>query len=58
MMPESERLKEDLEYAEKTRKAKPKGKQVFLQKYHHKGAFYAVRPLSLVGEKLDTDDAF
>jgi len=41
MMPESERLKEDLEYAEKTRKAKPKGKQVFLQKYHHKGAFYA-----------------
>jgi len=40
-MPESERLKEDLEYAEKTRKAKPKGKQVFLQKYHHKGAFYA-----------------
>ncbi|EFP91164.1 uncharacterized protein PGTG_16909 [Puccinia graminis f. sp. tritici CRL 75-36-700-3] len=40
MMPESERLKEDLEFAEKTRKAKPKGKQVFLQKFHHKGAFY------------------
>jgi microfibrillar-associated protein 1 len=42
MRPESERLKEDLEFAEKTRKAKPKGKQVFLQKFHHKGAFYTV----------------
>ncbi|OAV88528.1 hypothetical protein, variant [Puccinia triticina 1-1 BBBD Race 1] len=41
MIPESERLKEDTEFAEQTRKAKPKGKQVFLQKFHHKGAFYA-----------------
>lgn len=41
MIPESERLKQDLEYAEQTRKAKPRGKQAFLQKYHHKGAFYA-----------------
>ncbi|WAR62920.1 hypothetical protein PtB15_18B2 [Puccinia triticina] len=41
MIPESERLKEDTEFVEQTRKAKPKGKQVFLQKFHHKGAFYA-----------------
>ncbi|MBW0516273.1 hypothetical protein O181_055988 [Austropuccinia psidii MF-1] len=41
MIPESQRLKEDLEYAQQTRKAKSKGKQAFLQKYHHKGVFYA-----------------
>ncbi|KAI9601752.1 hypothetical protein KEM48_000856 [Puccinia striiformis f. sp. tritici PST-130] len=41
LIPESERLKEDTQYADQTRKSKPKGTQVFLQKYHHKGAFYA-----------------
>ncbi|KAH8917220.1 micro-fibrillar-associated 1 [Atractiella rhizophila] len=40
-LPEAVRLKEDLEHARKTREEKQKGKQVFLQKYHHKGAFYA-----------------
>ncbi|GAA5885709.1 hypothetical protein JCM16303_003122 [Sporobolomyces ruberrimus] len=39
-MPEALRLKEDTERAEKTRKEKKKGSQVFLQKYHHKGAFH------------------
>ncbi|KAI9600879.1 hypothetical protein H4Q26_000673 [Puccinia striiformis f. sp. tritici PST-130] len=41
LIPESEQLKEDTQYADQTRKSKPKGTQVFLQKYHHKGAFYA-----------------
>lgn len=45
-MPEALRLKEDLEYAKGTRaeKAAQKaagGGPAFLQKYHHKGAFYA-----------------
>ncbi|KDE02392.1 hypothetical protein MVLG_07043 [Microbotryum lychnidis-dioicae p1A1 Lamole] len=40
-MPEQLRLKEDLDYAKKTRDEKKKGSQVFGQKYHHKGAFYA-----------------
>ncbi|GAA5833815.1 hypothetical protein JCM3766R1_000107 [Sporobolomyces carnicolor] len=39
-MPEALRLKEDTERAEKSRKEKKKGSQVFLQKYHHKGAFH------------------
>ncbi|GAA5941633.1 uncharacterized protein JCM15063_001644 [Sporobolomyces koalae] len=39
-MPEALRLKEDTERAEKTRKDKKKGSQVFMQKYHHKGAFH------------------
>ncbi|KZT68465.1 hypothetical protein DAEQUDRAFT_766281 [Daedalea quercina L-15889] len=39
-LPEEQRLKEDLERAEKTRKEKPKGQQKFLQKYWHKGAFH------------------
>lgn len=41
-MPEEQRLKEDLEHAEKSRKEKPKGQQKFLQKYWHKGAFHQV----------------
>lgn len=45
-MPEALRLKEDTEYANKTREAKAAQKAAgggpgFLQKYHHKGAFYA-----------------
>ncbi|GAA96314.1 uncharacterized protein L969DRAFT_18339 [Mixia osmundae IAM 14324] len=40
-MPEEVRLREDLERAEQSRQEKPKGSQAFLQKYHHKGAFYA-----------------
>ncbi|KAI0271608.1 splicing factor, Prp19-binding domain-containing protein [Gloeopeniophorella convolvens] len=39
-LPEEQRLKEDLEHANKLREEKPKGKQVFLQKYWHKGAFH------------------
>ncbi|EKM60341.1 uncharacterized protein PHACADRAFT_179677 [Phanerochaete carnosa HHB-10118-sp] len=39
-LPEEQRLKEDLEHAEKSRKEKPKGQQKFLQKYWHKGAFH------------------
>ena len=42
-MPEEQRLKEDLERAEKLRAEKPKGQQKFLQKYWHKGAFHQVR---------------
>lgn len=35
-------MKEDMENAKRTRDEKPKGKQMFLQKYWHKGAFYQV----------------
>lgn len=41
-LPEGLRLKEDTERAQKSRADKPKGAQVFMQKYHHKGAFYTV----------------
>ncbi len=41
-LPEEQRLKEDMERAEKTRSEKPKGQQKFLQKYWHKGAFHQV----------------
>ncbi|KAI5120237.1 hypothetical protein M0805_000051 [Coniferiporia weirii] len=39
-LPEAQRLQEDLAHAKTTRDAKPKGKQQFLQKYWHKGAFH------------------
>ncbi|KIK99940.1 hypothetical protein PAXRUDRAFT_130994 [Paxillus rubicundulus Ve08.2h10] len=39
-LPEEQRLKEDLERANKLRADKPKGQQKFLQKYWHKGAFH------------------
>ncbi|ORY48829.1 splicing factor, Prp19-binding domain-domain-containing protein [Leucosporidium creatinivorum] len=39
-LPETLRLKEDTERAKKSREEKQKGNQVFMQKYHHKGAFY------------------
>ncbi|KAF9243730.1 microfibrillar-associated protein MFAP1, Zn finger, CCHC type protein [Melanogaster broomeanus] len=39
-LPEEQRLKEDLERANKLRADKPKGQQRFLQKYWHKGAFH------------------
>ncbi len=42
-LPEAQRLKEDLEHAQKLRDEKPKGQQKFLQKYWHKGAFHQVR---------------
>jgi len=42
-LPEEQRLAEDLEHAKKSRDEKPKGKQQFLQKYFHKGAFHQVR---------------
>ncbi|ORX33934.1 splicing factor, Prp19-binding domain-domain-containing protein [Kockovaella imperatae] len=38
-LPEEQRLREDMEYAESTR-AKEKGQMGFLQKYYHKGAFH------------------
>jgi microfibrillar-associated protein 1 len=41
-MPEEQRMKEDLERAQKLREEKPKGSQKFLQKYWHKGAFHQV----------------
>ncbi|KAF8213687.1 splicing factor, Prp19-binding domain-containing protein [Mycena galopus ATCC 62051] len=39
-LPEEQRMKEDLERAQKLRDEKPKGSQKFLQKYWHKGAFH------------------
>ncbi|PIL30995.1 hypothetical protein GSI_05688 [Ganoderma sinense ZZ0214-1] len=39
-LPEEQRLREDMERAEQSRKEKPKGQQKFLQKYWHKGAFH------------------
>ncbi|KAK7468473.1 hypothetical protein VKT23_002982 [Stygiomarasmius scandens] len=39
-LPEEQRMKEDLEHAQKSREEKPKGQQKFLQKYWHKGAFH------------------
>jgi microfibrillar-associated protein 1 len=45
-MPEEQRLKEDLEKAQKSRDDKPKGQVKFLQKYWHKGAFHQVRLIS------------
>ncbi len=40
-MPEEQRLREDMEFAESTRN-KEKAEMGFLQKYYHKGAFYTV----------------
>ncbi|KAM5531099.1 hypothetical protein V8D89_015213 [Ganoderma adspersum] len=39
-LPEEQRMREDMERAEQSRKEKPKGQQKFLQKYWHKGAFH------------------
>lgn len=47
-LPEEQRLKEDLEHAKQSREEKPKGKQMFLQKYWHKGAFHQVCSSSTV----------
>jgi microfibrillar-associated protein 1 len=44
-MPAEQRMKEDLERAQKLRDEKPKGQQKFLQKYWHKGAFHQVMHL-------------
>jgi hypothetical protein len=44
-MPEEQRMREDMEYAEATR-AREKGDMAFLQKYYHKGAFHQVSPWS------------
>ena len=46
-MPGEQRMKEDVERAQKLRDEKPKGQQKFLQKYWHKGAFHQVMALSL-----------
>lgn len=47
-LPEEQRLREDLEHAKKSREEKPEGKQVFLQKYWHKGAFHQVCPSPII----------
>lgn len=43
-LPEAQRLREDEEYARKTREAKEanRGDGVFMEKFYHKGAFYQV----------------
>ncbi len=41
-VPEEQRIKEDLDHAKKSREERPKGKQMFLQKYWHRGAFHQV----------------
>ena len=46
-MPAEQRMKEDVEHAQKLRDEKPKGQQKFLQKYWHKGAFHQVMFLRL-----------
>ena len=46
-MPAEQRMKEDVERAQKLREEKPKGQQKFLQKYWHKGAFHQVMSLGL-----------
>lgn len=51
-MPEHLRLQEDTEHAELSRSSKPRGERAFLQKYHHKGAFYAVRVCAWPGLAL------
>jgi microfibrillar-associated protein 1 len=48
-LPEEQRMKEDMEHAQKLRDEKPKGQQKFLQKYWHKGAFHQVRVFSTFG---------
>ena len=40
-LPEEQRLREDMQYADQTRQ-KEKGEMGFLQKYYHKGAFHQV----------------
>lgn len=44
-MPEEQRLREDMEFAEATRN-REKTEMGFLQKYYHKGAFHNVRSAS------------
>lgn len=43
-LPEDQRLREDMEFAQATRD-REKGEMGFLQKYYHKGAFHQVRRL-------------
>ncbi|KAJ7596838.1 splicing factor, Prp19-binding domain-containing protein, partial [Mycena floridula] len=47
-LPEEQRMKEDMERAQKLREEKPKGQQKFLQKYWHKGAFHQVCDFSQI----------
>ena len=46
-MPAEQRMKEDVEHAQKLRDEKPKSQRKFLQKYWHKGAFHQVMSLGL-----------
>ena len=57
-MPEEQRLKEDLELANKSRESKPKGQGVFLQKYWHKGAFFQVSRVGTTHSILSTEHEF
>ena len=51
-LPEAQRLREDMERAQKLREEKPKGQQKFLQKYWHKGAFHQVSLFSTVAKTV------
>ena len=51
-LPEEQRMKEHLEHAQRLREEKPKGTQLFLQKYWHKGAFHQVCPSSISRTRL------
>jgi microfibrillar-associated protein 1 len=56
-LPEEQRLKEDMERADKSRADKPKGQQKFLQKYWHKGAFHQVS-LTMFCQRILSDPFF
>lgn len=55
-MPAEQRMKEDLERAQKLRDEKPKGQQKFLQKYWHKGAFHQVKYFLAYTYTFDIDE--
>lgn len=50
-MPEEQRLREDMEYADGTR-AREKGQMGFMQKYYHKGAFHQVSRVCFASSRL------
>ena len=50
-LPEEQRLREDMEYADATRQ-REKGEMGFLQKYYHKGAFHQVCMISRSGRSI------
>jgi microfibrillar-associated protein 1 len=56
-LPEEQRLREDMEHADKTRSDKPKGQQKFLQKYWHKGAFHQVSDCAIGRADPNSDES-